>query len=215
MLRIDPTEWPRATTYQLYRRMGAPHLGITADVDVTALLEAARRDGTSLFAAVMHRLTGAANAVPQLRQRIRIEGEDEYVVQHDRVDPAFTVPVEGGLFNFASVPFAADLEAFASAVAQASAAQRHNLELQPFEDLRDDVFYMSCLPWMHFTSMTHPVHTDWPDSVPRIAWGRFTKVDGRTTMPVNIQVHHALVDGSHLGAFFGALDDGDYPSNSG
>jgi len=62
--------------------------------------------------------------------------------------------------------------------------------------------YLSCLPWIHFRSMTHPVHTDRPDSVPRIAWGRYRLDGGVATLPVNIQVHHALVDGSHLGAFF-------------
>ncbi len=206
MQRFDPTAWPRAATYRLYRTLGAPHLGITADVDVTDLVPSCRADGTSLFAAMMHVLIEAANTVPQLRQRINVEEDVDVVVEHSSVDPAFTVAVEGGLFNFTTVPYQPDRQAFAGAVAAASEAQRHNTVLQPFEGKRDDVVYMSCLPWMHFTSITHPVHTDRPDSVPRIAWGRFTEIGGRIKMPVNIQVHHALVDGTHLGAFFAAVE---------
>jgi chloramphenicol O-acetyltransferase type A len=205
--RIDPTEWPRATTYRHYRSMGSPHLGITADIDVTGLVQTCKQQKTSVFAAMMHVLIAAANTVPQLRQRIRVEYNGEVVVEHASVDPAFTVPVEGGLFNFATVPYCDDREAFAESVARVSESQRHNRELQPFEEVRDNLIYMSCLPWMHFTSMVHPVHTDGPDSVPRIAWGRYTKIGERTVIPVNIQVHHAVVDGSHLGAFFSALSD--------
>ena len=40
------------------------------------------------------------------------------------------------------------------------------------------------------------------DCVPRIAWGRYTgQPGGRITIPVSVQVHHALADGEHVGAF--------------
>jgi len=175
---------------------------MTVDVDVTHLLEVCAGEEASFFAATLHVLVEAANAVPSLRQRIRVESGVDVVVEHDRVDPAFTVPVDGGLFNFATVPFTSDYLAFQAAVGEVSAAQRTNPELEPFEEVRDDVLYMTCLPWMHFRSMTHPVHTDRPDAVPRIAWGRYTRTAQATTLPLNIQVHHALVDGRHLGHFF-------------
>ena len=131
--------------------------------------------------------------------------DGDVVVEHTTVDPAFTVAVEGGLFNFASVRLTPDVHTFAADVARVSEAKRDTTELEPFEGVRDDVLFMSCVPWLAFTSLTHPVHTDRVDSVPRIAWGRMEKVHGRVLVPVNIQVHHALVDGAHLGAFFGAL----------
>ncbi|TFG78810.1 MAG: chloramphenicol acetyltransferase, partial [Flavobacteriales bacterium] len=40
------------------------------------------------------------------------------------------------------------------------------------------------------------------DSVPRITYGKFFEQDWKLMMPLNIQAHHALVDGHHLGAFF-------------
>lgn len=208
MRRIDPTTWPRAGAYRHYRPMGAPHLAITVDVDVTELVSDCKARGGSLFATMLHRLIHAANTVPELRQRIRDDDDGEHVVEHDRVDPAFTVGVDGGLFNVATVPLQDDLQAFSDHVAAQSEALRHVTELQPFDGLRDDLVYLSCLPWLRFTSLTHPVHTDRPDTVPRIAWGRFGDDGrGRITMPVNIQAHHALVDGGHLAQFFAALRD--------
>lgn len=195
--RIDLSRWPRAAAYAHYRPYAMPHMAMTADIDVTAL----KASGGSFFARMLHATTQAVNAVPELRQRIRVTAEGEEVVEHDAVDPAFTVAVVGGLFNFASVPFVRDLRVFEASVAAVSDAKRTVRALEPFDGVRDDVVYMSCLPWVSFSSLTHPVaSTD--DCVPRVAWGRFTKTDGRVVVPVNLQVHHALVDGVHMARFF-------------
>jgi chloramphenicol O-acetyltransferase type A len=202
---FDPTTWPRAGAYKMYRHMGAPHIAITVDVDMTDTIRECRATKTSVFAAVMHRLILAANEVPELRQRIRLDGNREEVVQHDSVDAGFTVGVEGGLFNVASVPTVADGAEYARSVREVSDALRQVTEVRHFDGVRDDLIYMSCLPWVRFTSLTHPVHTDRPDTVPRIAWGKLDDQGDRVLVPVNLQTHHALVDGSHIGAFFQRL----------
>ena len=206
MRRIDPKQWPRAAVYAWYRAMSYPYVGITAEVDATALVGQTRAAGRSLFAAVMQQLVLAANEVPQLRQRIRLDDSGEWVAEHPRVDPAYTVAVEGGLFNYATTPSSEDPDAFAAGVAASSEAQRHNQSLEPFEGRRDDVLYMSCLPWIRFSAMSHPFSLDEIDSVPRIAWGKLVELDGRWRCPVNIVAHHALVDGSHIGRFFTGLE---------
>ena len=53
--------------------------------------------------------------------------------------------------------------------------------------------------------MTHPF--DGPqDCIPRIAWGKIAADGERWAMPVAVQVHHALVDGRHIGQFFEKLE---------
>lgn len=205
MRRLDPRTFPRASAFAHYRGCAQPHMALTCEVDATEAVARARARGTSLFATVLHAASGAASAVPELRQRLRREPDGEVVVEHAAVDPAFTVAVEGNRFAFASVPWVASLETFAAAVAAESERLRTEPELTPFEGVRDDVVYLSCLPWLRFTSLTHPVR-DGDDTVPRIAWGRLAEAGGRWTVPVNVQVHHALVDGVHVGAFFAELE---------
>ncbi len=213
---LNPKTWPRAGAYRMYRHMGAPHMAITVELDVTELVAELKAEGVGLFAGVMHHLVKAANTVPALRQRLRLaDGEDagpdlpsapalEHIVEHAHVDPGFTVAVSGDRFNVATVPFVDDRAAFAASVATASKALEDEGDVRPFDQVRDDLLYMSCLPWLRFTSLTHPVHLERPDTAPRLAWGRIEERDGRRTMPVNIQAHHALVDGVHLAAFFAA-----------
>jgi chloramphenicol O-acetyltransferase type A len=62
------------------------------------------------------------------------------------------------------------------------------------------------MPWVHFTGFTHPMHVGNQDSVPRIVWGKAEQKGGILTVPVGLQVHHALVDGSHAAAFYHELE---------
>jgi len=206
MKTYDPEQWVRRDHYRWYRGLGFPYLGITAPVDVTELLRARQETGEPLFAGMLHRIMDAANRVPALRQRIRVEDGRDVVVEHEIVHPGFTVSGSEGLFNFAMTDFTADRPAFCEAVAAASHEKRDATSLTPFEGQRDDLIFCSCLPWVDFTHVTHPVPLQRLDSVPRIAWGRIVRQgsgeDTRAHCAVNIQAHHAVVDGAHVGSFF-------------
>ena len=75
--------------------------------------------------------------------------------------------------------------------------QREDIERYP----EPNVISYSVLPWFDFTSISHARDYAHEDSAPRITFGKITEADGRSTMPVSIHVHHALVDGLHVGQF--------------
>jgi chloramphenicol O-acetyltransferase type A len=43
--------------------------------------------------------------------------------------------------------------------------------------------------------------------VPKIAFGKFTEEQGRTWLPFSVEVHHALVDGVHVGHYLNRLEE--------
>jgi chloramphenicol O-acetyltransferase type A len=63
------------------------------------------------------------------------------------------------------------------------------------------------LPWISFTSFSHARNWGREDSVPKIAFGRFTKENERTLLPMSVEVHHALVDGLHVGRFVNKMEE--------
>jgi chloramphenicol O-acetyltransferase type A len=67
--------------------------------------------------------------------------------------------------------------------------------------LEANVIRYSVLPWFDFTSISHARDYSHEDTAPRITFGKITEADGRSTMPVSIHVHHALVDGLHVAQF--------------
>ena len=66
---IDMTKDPRSGQFACFRQMLFPFAGVTAEVDITDF--AARRRGRPFFLSFLYAVVRAANAVPQLRRRIR------------------------------------------------------------------------------------------------------------------------------------------------
>ncbi len=77
-------------------------------------------------------------------------------------------------------------------------------ELREHIDNADEWIFLSCLPWMNFTALTNP-HGGPDDCIPRISWGQLHDQGSKWMIPVGIQVHHALMDGIHVGKFYEAL----------
>lgn len=71
----------------------------------------------------------------------------------------------------------------------------------------DMLIQFSCLPWISFTSLNSEKSSDRDDSVPKITWGRYERIEGKMRLPYSIQVNHRLIDGVHLGKFFNLLQN--------
>ncbi|MEN6370181.1 MAG: chloramphenicol acetyltransferase [Thermotogota bacterium] len=199
--RIDLERWPRREAFELFRGLGFPYFNLTADVDVGPLREAVRACGASFTVALVYVLARAANEVPEFRQRTCGVG----VIEHAAVHPSITVLADDGTFRFVTLKYEEAFGCFA-ADAKLRIERARRAESLWSEPDRDDLLFMTAIPWVAFTGMIHPVPLDSPDSVPRIAWGKYRDVGGRLAMPLNVQAHHALVDGIHVGYFFGRVE---------
>ncbi len=188
----------RKKHFDFFRRMDQPHFNICANIDITNFLAFVRREQLHFTPAIVYLLTRTANELPAFRQRIR----GEAVIEHEVVHPSFTVTTQASsVFSFCTVPFTDSAGAF---MAEASAAmdrmQREpNLEDEPG---RDDYLFLSALPWISFTGISHAMHYSPADSVPRITWGKYFEQGERTLLPLSVQAHHALVDGRDVGGYF-------------
>ncbi len=194
---IDVRMWKRREQYELFRGFGFPYLSLTAEVDVAPLRRIARQEMCTFTVALLYALSRTANEIPAFRQRIR--GSE--VVEHAVIHPSVTVLSEDQELRFATLRHH---ERFGDFVLDATdrieqAKRSATLWLEPD---RDDFLYMTAIPWVSFSAMLHPVPLDPPDSVPRFAWGRFRELQGRAPMPLNIQGHHAVLDGIHMGQYF-------------
>lgn len=63
----------------------------------------------------------------------------------------------------------------------------------------EHVIHYSSLPWIPFTALSHARNFKYKDSIPKISFGQLTDRGGMKVMPVSIHVHHALMDGFHVG----------------
>ena len=92
-----------------------------------------------------------------------------------------------------------------SAAMKAVADARSEGKFQP--EPADDAIHFTVLPWASFTSFSHARNWGREDSVPKIAFGKFTEEDKRTKLPISVEVHHALMDGLHVGRYLSQMQE--------
>lgn len=202
MHEIDLPTWPRRQHFELFNTFNHPHFNMCANLELTAFRQCVRDSGVSFTIAFVYVIARAANAVPEFRRRIR-SGK---VIEHDTVSPSFTLLVEDDLFSFCTLPYEERFADFADkAAARMAYAKEHpTLENEPG---RDDLLYMTALPWVSFTSFTHPMTQHPADSIPRFAWGKFFQEGQSLKIPLSVQGHHALMDGIHMGKFYASVEE--------
>ncbi len=197
MRYIDMQNWSRREHFKVFSAFDHPHFGMSANVDLTTFYPVVKQRGFSSTVALVYVFSRAANAIPEFRYRIR----GEKVVEHEIVHPSITILTEEDLFSFCTLDYVENFLDFASrAAARIAYAQEHpTLEDEPGQD---DLLFMTAIPWVSFTSFMHPMHLQPADSVPRFAWGKFFEDGKILKMPLGVQVHHALMDGIHVGKFY-------------
>jgi chloramphenicol O-acetyltransferase type A len=202
MRQIDLQTWPRRDHFEIFSRFDHPHFNMCANVDLTAFYPFLKRKGISPTVAIVYVLARTANAIPEFRYRIRSGN----VVEHNIVHPSVTVLGEEDLFSFCTFEYLEDFSRFAVKAKEQIAYRKKHPILKNAPD-QDDLLYMTAIPWVSFTSFTHPLHLKPPDSIPRFAWGKFFEEGDRLKMPLSVQGHHALMDGVHMGKFYALVED--------
>ena len=122
---------------------------------------------------------------------------------HENLRPSFAVPTAGSsAFSFCTVTYDEDPVVFHEAADSMMERMKHNPSFED-EPGADDFLFLSTFPWASFTHVTHAMPgASSGDSVPRIVWGKYHKVSDKVMMPLAVQAHHAVVDGSDLGHYY-------------
>lgn len=201
---LDTDRWARRDAFDYFRTFDKPYFNVCVRLDVAplkAMLDGAGTGGLSL--ACYHLALGLANAHEPFR--LRLDGGRVRI--HERVDGSTTVLREDGeSFGFADLPYEPDFADFAARAGDAIRAARAGqgrFEPRPDDQAR---VHFTTLPWMHFSSFSHARNWGREDSIPKFAFGRADADGPRLWMPMSVEVHHALMDGVHVGRFVQAFE---------
>lgn len=202
MRYIDMQTWSRRNHFRVFSTFNHPHFSMCVNVDVTAFYPFVKRKGYSLTVSMVYVISRASNAIPEFRHRIR----GDQVVEHEIVSPSFSILTDIDLFSFCAVEYAEDFSEFARRAEKniADVKAHPTLEANPE---KDEMLYMTSIPWVSFTSFTHPMQFHPADSIPRFAWGKYFQEGDTRKMPLSVQGHHAVMDGIHMGRYFETLQD--------
>ena len=198
--KIDIDNWIRKEHYLFFTQFEEPFYGVTVHIDCTIAYEQAKLKERSFFLYYLYRALKATNEVENFRYRI----EDKEVYLFDKINASPTIARPNGTFGFAYMDYYEDENVFYSEALKEKEQVEKATTLMP-SGSGINLIHVSAIPWLNFTSISHARSFSYPDSCPKISFGKVTEKDGLKTMPVSIHVHHALVDGCHIGLFVDAF----------
>lgn len=194
--KLDLEKWNRKEHFLFFKQMEEPFFGITTSIDCTKAYAKAKESGISFFTYYLHATLAAVNAVESFRYRI--DNDEIYI--YGRIDASATIMREDKTFGFSLMPFSPDLSVFAKTTS-AEIERIQNTTGLITRDFGIDLIHFSSLPWVNFTALSHGRSFTFPDSCPKISFGKMMEENGKKTMAMSVHVHHALMDGYHVGEF--------------
>ena len=207
---IDVEKWNRKAHFNCFSKYSNPVFSMSVKMDVTDLLAFSKQTKTSFFTNFVFVVTKCLNEIEEFRIRIK----NGQVVVYDVIRASYIVMNTQGVIVTCSTDAPLDYGDFYKVMRADVEDAEKVVDRQEFNVTDDnDLFYMSCMPWVDFATMTNPYDYANPDntSIPRLAWGKYVKDGDRYKMTLDIACHHALMDGYPLTQAFvkiqNALDD--------
>jgi len=200
---LDVSRWARRELFEFFVGFDKPYFNICTQLDVTNFLARLHnRPDVSVSLAYHYFALRAANEIEPFRYRLR-QGK---VFVHDVIHGGTTVMMPGENFTLAYFDYDANFETFITGAQRAvNDVLSGDGAFKP--DPSDDRIHFTTVPWFSFTSFSHARNWGREDSIPKIAFGKFVRENQRTLLPFSVEVHHALMDGLHVGRYVSLMEE--------
>ena len=186
---IDIDNWERKNHYHFYKDFADPNFNICFQLDISTAYQFSKANDLSIFLVLMYLSSKTCNQIAAYKRRLD-KNNKPYEV--DVVQPSATVANQDGIFNFCDLQHALDLNDFVSINTPIVERAIVDEPLINVENKANQIFY-SITPWLAFTGYKHAKHTSGFD-IPKIVFGKIVTENDKSTMPVSIELHHALAD---------------------
>lgn len=190
----------RRDRFALFDGMDSPSVNLCFPLELPDFRPWCKAQDLAPFHVLLCAVLRSVLKIENFRYRIH----DDEVIRIERLIPSFTVKNLNDDLNFATFDWSDDLREFVARGRAAgveamnmTALNRRYATLSP-RDAKDQVF-VTCIPWLEFTSIQHPTTRVGRSDIPSLAWGRFRDgPDGKLVLPFSVQAHHGFVDGFHI-----------------
>lgn len=203
--KLDMETWERAPIYRHFIDDLRCVMSLTVEIDVTDFLRTLQGRDCRFYPSMIWVVSAAVNCREELRMGRDGNGEpgiwdavSPYYAHFHQTDRRFSKLV---------TPYDPDFRTFYRRYLE----DRSRLEsCRGFDqqDIPPNIFDVSCLPWVHYKSFDMHIFDSGTWLAPVVTWGRYAENrDGRMTLPLSLNLHHAAGDGYHLCRFFSDVED--------
>ena len=195
---IDLETWERREFYEHFIGKVVCTYSAVVNIDISNL------KGQKLYPAMIWLLTKTVNDMPEFRTVLTPDGPGIY----DDMHPMYTVFNKekknfSGIWSYFSEDYKEFLKRYEEDAGEYSKSNRY----APKDGTPTNSFNISMVPWLEFTAFNINVFDEGKFLLPIFTMGKFFERDGKRFLPLAIQVHHAVCDGYHMGAFVARLQE--------
>ena len=195
---IDMETWERREFYEHFITEVVCTYSAVVNIDITNL------KGQKLYPAMIWLLTKTVNDMPEFRTVLTPNGPGIY----DDMHPMYTVfNKENKNFSGIWSYFSEDYNEFLKNYETDAEVYSKSTRYAPKDGTPANSFNISMVPWLEFTGFNINVFDEGKFLLPIFTMGKFFERDGKRFLPLAIQVHHAVCDGYHMGAFVERLQE--------
>lgn len=199
---LDTTTWVRREAFEYFKGYDKPYFNVCVRLDAAPLKAWLAEHGGS-FNLACHYL---ALRLAQQHEPMRLRLEQGRVRIWPELAASLAMLRDDGSIAFVTLPMAPDWPRFLARSESLLQATRSGQA--PFDTGQDEqsLIHFTTLPWLHFTSFSHARNWRREDAIPKIAFGRTQRDGEHLWLPFSVEVHHALMDGLHVGRYVEDLE---------
>lgn len=197
--KIDKECWERKEYFEHYFSNVPCTYSITAKLNITRIKERKQK----LYPAMLYFIATVVNRHSEFRTAINEKGE---LGIYSEMLPCYTVfHKDTETFSELWTEYTPDLKNFCTAYKEDMLKYGIKSGMIGKPNIPPNSFTVSMLPWTTFEGFNLNLQKGYDYLIPIFTMGKYYQENGRTMLPIAIQVHHAVCDGFHVCRFINEL----------
>ncbi|MFP2514754.1 type A chloramphenicol O-acetyltransferase [Buttiauxella agrestis] len=201
---VDLSRWARKEHFEVFQSFAQSTINQTVLIDITELLKHIREAGWKFYPTIIFLLSKIVNSHAEFRMAIK---NNELVIWNE-IHPSYTIfHNETETFSSLWSHYDGNIHHFQDVYSEDVARYGNNLSYWPKGESRENIFFVSAIPWVSFTSFNINVANMQNFFAPMFTLGKYYKQDGKVLLPLAVQVHHSVCDGFHVARLINELQE--------
>lgn len=198
MKEFDVENWNRKAQYQFFKTYEDPFFNITANLEITNLYKYCKQHQLSFSLACMYVSLKCANEITEFKLRFK----NDKVYLFDHLNIGSTILNDDLTFSFCDFEFHKTMQEFDANGKTVLENHKNGIVFNAQED-QLGIIHCSTIPWVSFTGFKHARNgNEGLQGIPKVVFGKIFKENEIQKIPFSVEVHHALMDGYHVGLLY-------------
>lgn len=201
---VDLSRWARREHFEIFQTFAQSTFNQTVQLDITALLKHIKETGWKFYPTMIFLISKIVNRHPEFRMAMK----DNELIVWDEVHPNYTIfHNETETFSSLWSHYDGNIHHFQKVYSEDMARYSNITAYWPKEESRENIFFISGIPWVTFTSFNVNVANMKNFFAPMFTLGKYFEQDGKVLLPFAVQVHHSVCDGFHVARLVNELQE--------